>query len=98
VSTASAKRGHRHSGPGCLRGTGRALGKARPYRPAGGSGRDLLVGAADRRYFTGMLHQVILTALAATAGIMAALMLGLHGGPSITRTVTLYAFFGCSCS
>ncbi|HSZ31385.1 MAG TPA: hypothetical protein VK784_16700 [Pseudonocardiaceae bacterium] len=31
---------------------------------------------------------------AATAGIMAVLMLGLHGGPSITRTVTIYAFFG----
>jgi ubiquinone biosynthesis protein len=25
---------------------------------------------------------------------MAALMLGVHGGPSITGTVTLYAFFG----
>ena len=54
----------------------------------------VLADAADRRYFTGMLHQVILTALAATAGIMAVLMLGLHGGPSITGTVTLYAFFG----
>jgi ubiquinone biosynthesis protein len=54
----------------------------------------VLADAADRRYFTGMLHQVILTALAATAGIRAVLMLGLHGGPSITRTVALYAFFG----
>jgi len=25
---------------------------------------------------------------------MAVLMLGLHGGPAITKTVTLYAFFG----
>ncbi len=33
-------------------------------------------------------------ALAATSGIMAVLMLGLHGGPAITKTVTLYAFFG----
>ena len=33
-------------------------------------------------------------ALAATSGIMAVLMLGLHGGPAITSTVTLYAFFG----
>jgi hypothetical protein len=30
----------------------------------------VLAESADRRYFTGMLHQVILTALAATAGIM----------------------------
>jgi ubiquinone biosynthesis protein len=40
------------------------------------------------------VHQVVLTFLAATLGIMAVLMLGLHGGPSVTRTVTLYAFFG----
>ncbi len=54
----------------------------------------LLADPADRRYLTGLLHQVILVALAATSGIMAVLMLGLHGGPAITKTVTLYAFFG----
>ena len=35
-----------------------------------------------------------MTALAAASGIMAVLMLGLHGGPAITSTATLYAFFG----
>ena len=54
----------------------------------------LLADPADRRYLTGLLHQVILVALAATSGVMAVLMLGLHGGPTITRAVTLYAFFG----
>jgi ubiquinone biosynthesis protein len=54
----------------------------------------LLADPADRRYLTGLLHQVILVALAATSGVMAVLMLGLHGGPAITRAVTLYAFFG----
>jgi ubiquinone biosynthesis protein len=54
----------------------------------------LLADPADRRYLTGLLHQVILVALAATSGVMATLMLGLHGGPAITQTVTLYAFFG----
>jgi ubiquinone biosynthesis protein len=54
----------------------------------------LLADPADRRYLTGLLHQVILIALAATSGVMAVLMLGLHGGPAITKTVTLYAFFG----
>jgi ubiquinone biosynthesis protein len=54
----------------------------------------LLADPADRRYLTGLLHQVILVALAATSGVMAVLMLGLHGGPAITKTVTLYAFFG----
>ena len=53
-----------------------------------------LADPADRRYLTGLLHQVILVALAATSGVMAVLMLGLHGGPAITKTVTLYAFFG----
>jgi ubiquinone biosynthesis protein len=54
----------------------------------------LLADPADRRHLTGLLHQVILVTLAATSGIMAALMLGLHGGPAITSTVTLYAFIG----
>ena len=54
----------------------------------------LLADPTDRRYLTGLLHQVFLVALAATSGIMAVLMLGLHGGPAITSTVTLYAFFG----
>ena len=44
----------------------------------------LLADPADRRYLTNVLHQIILTALAATSGIMAVIMLGLHGGPSIT--------------
>ena len=54
----------------------------------------LLADPTDRRYLTGLLHQFFLVALAATSGIMAVLMLGLHGGPAITSTVTLYAFFG----
>ena len=49
---------------------------------------------SDRRYITGLLHQVLLAFLAAAAGIIAVMMIGLHGGPSVTRTVTLYAFFG----
>jgi len=39
-------------------------------------------------------HQIVLVVLAATSGLMAVLMLGLHGGPVITKTVSLYAFFG----
>ncbi len=54
----------------------------------------LLADAADRRHVTSLLHQVLLTYLAAASGIIAVMMIGLHGGPSITRTVTLYAFFG----
>ena len=54
----------------------------------------LFADAADRRHVTSLLHQVLLTFLAAASGIMAVMLIGLHGGPSITRTVTLYAFFG----
>jgi ubiquinone biosynthesis protein len=54
----------------------------------------LLADPADRRYLTGLLHQVILVILAATSGLMAVLMLGLHGGPVITTTVSLYTFLG----
>jgi ubiquinone biosynthesis protein len=54
----------------------------------------LLADEGDRRYLTGLVHQVVLAFLAATFGVMAVLMLGLHGGPSMTQSVTLYAFFG----
>jgi ubiquinone biosynthesis protein len=50
--------------------------------------------ASDRRYITGLLHQVLLAFLSAAAGIIAVMLIGLRGGPSVTRTVTLYAFFG----
>ncbi len=48
----------------------------------------------DRRYLTGLVHQLVLAFLAATSGLMAVLMLGLHGGPSVAGNVSLYAFFG----
>lgn len=54
----------------------------------------LLADAGGRRYLTALAHQFILTFLAATLGVMAVLMLGLHGGPTVTHRVTLYAFIG----
>jgi ubiquinone biosynthesis protein len=54
----------------------------------------LLADASDRRHLTSLLHQVLLTFLAAASGIMAVMMIGLHGGPNVTRDVTLYAFIG----
>jgi len=83
-----------------------AAGRGGPARPGPGgfagaleTGRlsvsvRLLANASDRRHVTGLLHQALLAFLAAAAGIMAVLMIGLHGGPSVTRTVSLYAFFG----
>ena len=54
----------------------------------------LLADDRDRRYLTGLVHQILLAFLAATSGIMAVLMLGLRGGPHVTASVALYQFFG----
>ncbi len=54
----------------------------------------LLADEGDRRVITGLLYLVLTTFLAATSGIMAVLMLGLHGGPTITSRVTLFQFLG----
>jgi ubiquinone biosynthesis protein len=54
----------------------------------------VLADAGDRRYLTALAHQFILTFLAATLGLTAVLMLGLHDGPTVTHQVTLYAFIG----
>ncbi len=54
----------------------------------------LLADERDRQVITGLLHQGLITFLAATTGIMAVLMLGLHGGPTITSQVSLFQFFG----
>ena len=54
----------------------------------------LLADEGDRRYLTGLVHQLVLAFLAATLGVMSVLILGLHGGPRVTHSVTLYAFFG----
>ena len=54
----------------------------------------LLADEGDRRYLTGLVDQLVLAFLAATLGVMSVLILGLHGGPRVTHSVTLYAFFG----
>jgi ubiquinone biosynthesis protein len=54
----------------------------------------LLADEGDRRYLTGLVPQLVLAFLAATLGVMSVLILGLHGGPRVTHSVTLYAFFG----
>ena len=54
----------------------------------------LFADQRDRRHLTGLLHQVLLTILAATAGIMAVLLLGTAGGPTGTATVSLYQLLG----
>jgi ubiquinone biosynthesis protein len=50
----------------------------------------------DRRFVTGLVHRTLLAFLGATSGVMAVLMLALHGGPHVSTTITLYQFFGYS--
>jgi ubiquinone biosynthesis protein len=54
----------------------------------------LLADEGDRRIVTGLVYLVLTTFLAATSGIMAVLMLGLRGGPTITSRVSLFQFLG----
>ena len=48
----------------------------------------------DRRLVTGLLHQVLLTVIGATAGVMAALLLGAGEGPRLSPEVGLFPLLG----
>jgi ubiquinone biosynthesis protein len=48
----------------------------------------------DRRVATGMLHQALLTVLGAAAGLMAVILLGTQGGPTLSEEADLFAVLG----
>ncbi|SDN90083.1 ABC1 kinase family protein [Lentzea jiangxiensis] len=54
----------------------------------------LFADERDRMFVTSLLHQVMLTALGATAGVMAVLLLGSSGGPRISQDIGLYQVLG----
>ncbi|HEY6748112.1 MAG TPA: AarF/UbiB family protein [Mycobacteriales bacterium] len=54
----------------------------------------LFADERDRRYATGLLQQLLLTVLGATAGLMAVLLLGTSGGPVLSEDVALYQLIG----
>ncbi|MGW6280605.1 ABC1 kinase family protein [Kribbella sp. NPDC055071] len=54
----------------------------------------LFADERDRRHMTGLLHQVLLAILGATAGLMAVLLLGTPGGPKVTDSMSLFQLFG----
>jgi ubiquinone biosynthesis protein len=54
----------------------------------------LLADPADRRLVVGLLHQVLLTVLGATAGLMAVILLSSAGGPRLAPALGLYEVFG----
>lgn len=47
----------------------------------------------DRRVVTRLVHQTLLTILAAAAGIVAAILLGTDGGPQVAPGLSLYQLF-----
>jgi ubiquinone biosynthesis protein len=54
----------------------------------------LLADERDRRVITSLVHQALLAFVAAALGVMSVLLLGAHGGPSVTSKVTLYQLLG----
>ncbi|WP_433265114.1 ABC1 kinase family protein [Actinosynnema sp. CS-041913] len=54
----------------------------------------LFADERDRHFVVGLLHQVMLTVLGATAGLMAVLLLGADGGPQVAPDISLYQVFG----
>lgn len=48
----------------------------------------------QRKVATNLLHEVLLTVVAATSGVMAAIMLGHTGGPQLSDSVSLFQFIG----
>ncbi|MEV0973373.1 ABC1 kinase family protein [Microtetraspora glauca] len=55
----------------------------------------LLADERDRQFITGLLHQVLLTVLGATAGIMGVVLLGTDGGPRVMPgVISLYELIG----
>jgi ubiquinone biosynthesis protein len=54
----------------------------------------LFADERDRSFLTGLLHQVMLTVLGATAGVMAVLLLGSSSGPQVVQDIGLYQVIG----
>ena len=53
-----------------------------------------LANRQDQRVMRGMLHEALLTVLASTAGLMAVIMIGQDGGPTMTDAVSMFQFLG----
>ncbi|KOX20985.1 ubiquinone biosynthesis protein UbiB [Saccharothrix sp. NRRL B-16348] len=54
----------------------------------------LFADERDRQFIVSLLHQVMLTVLGATAGVMAVLLLGADGGPQVGPGISLFQVFG----
>jgi len=48
----------------------------------------------DRAWLTGLVHTALLAGIGSVAGIMAAMLLGISGGPQLTESVRLFPLLG----
>ncbi|MEW2579235.1 ABC1 kinase family protein [Streptomyces syringium] len=48
----------------------------------------------DRRYIRALVHEILLTILAATTGLMSVILLHAHGGPMVTASIRLFEVIG----
>jgi ubiquinone biosynthesis protein len=53
-----------------------------------------LADERDRAFIRGLLNQIIMTVIAATTGVMAVVLLSIHGGPQVTPSVSMYQLIG----
>ena len=98
--------GGRVAAPAGHRRAGHAAADAAPAAAPGGPDRRrgrgrpadvnvrLFADERDRAYATGLVQQLLLTVLGATAGLMAVLLLGTAGGPRSARRSRLYQLLG----
>ena len=56
----------------------------------------LFADRRDRDVVTGLVHQVLITVIAATSGLMGVLLVGRQNGPMVGKAVSLYQFLGYS--
>ncbi|WP_229845027.1 ABC1 kinase family protein [Streptomyces cinnamoneus] len=54
----------------------------------------MFADSRDRRYIRGLVHEILLTGLAATAGLMAVILLHTTGGPMVTPSISLFRAIG----
>ncbi|MEV5241993.1 AarF/UbiB family protein [Streptomyces cinnamoneus] len=54
----------------------------------------IFADSRDRRYMRALVHEILLTALAATAGLMAVILLHTTGGPMVTPSIPLFKAIG----
>jgi len=56
----------------------------------------LFADRRDRDVVTGLVHQVLITVIAATSGLMGVLLVARQNGPMVGKAVSLYQFLGYS--